>query len=167
MTADDGEDESDASDFTDAPEGEFLGQGIVSASFAGTAVFLVTTTMATVSDVTVVRVASVSVDLILFAAGAGVFLWAFVVAVSRSREVEIGIGGLYFLAGAAAPRTVRRRMMGALALQLIAAIISSSLHPFTNLAFGILVPTYGLGLAGLWGARHGTFGPRVILDGRR
>jgi hypothetical protein len=28
------------------------------------------------------------------------------------------------------------------------------------LAFGILTPLYGLGIAGLWGARHGTFAPR-------
>jgi hypothetical protein len=29
-------------------------------------------------------------------------------------------------------------------------------------AFGILVPIFGLGLAGLWGARHGVFEARSV-----
>jgi hypothetical protein len=29
------------------------------------------------------------------------------------------------------------------------------------MAFGFLVPVFGLGLAGLWGARYGTFAARV------
>src|SRR5207248_757919 len=33
--------------------------------------------------------------------------------------------------------------------------------------FGILVPLWGLGLAGLWAARHGTFPRRKVASGRR
>ena len=29
------------------------------------------------------------------------------------------------------------------------------------LAFGILVPMFGIGMNGLWSVRHGTFGPRL------
>ena len=29
------------------------------------------------------------------------------------------------------------------------------------LAFGILVPMFGIGMNGLWAVRHGTFGPRI------
>jgi hypothetical protein len=28
------------------------------------------------------------------------------------------------------------------------------------MAFGFLVPMFGLGMSGLWGARYGTFEPR-------
>jgi hypothetical protein len=55
---------------------------------------------------------------------------------------------------------VRRHLTAALAVQVAAALTVASLRPFTSAAFAILVPMYGLGLAGLWGARHGRFGPR-------
>src|SRR5581483_8218546 len=35
------------------------------------------------------------------------------------------------------------------------------------LAFGFLLPVYGLGLCGLWGARHGTFADRPPPPHRR
>jgi hypothetical protein len=34
-------------------------------------------------------------------------------------------------------------------------------RPFTSLAFGVLSPLFGLAMAGLWGARHGSFGART------
>jgi len=40
-------------------------------------------------------------------------------------------------------------------------LVTASVRPFTGLAFGILVPTYGLGLVGLWAVRLGEFPPRV------
>ena len=95
----------------------------------------------------------------LFVIGCVTFLWAYAVAVARSRTDLIGIGGLYFLAGTA-PKVVRFRLRLSLALEVAAAIASSSIRPFTPMAFGFLVPVFGLGLSGLWGARHGTFEPR-------
>jgi hypothetical protein len=35
---------------------------------------------------------------------------------------------------------------------------------YSPLAFGILVPVFGLGLCGLWGARYGTFEPRPVPE---
>jgi hypothetical protein len=49
----------------------------------------------------------------------------------------------------------------------VVAFAAAALRPFTSLAFGILVPMWGLALAGVWGARHGTFGPRVVAEPRR
>ena len=38
--------------------------------------------------------------------------------------------------------------------------LAAGLEPFTSLAFGVLVPMFGLAQAGLWGARYGHFGSR-------
>jgi hypothetical protein len=45
-------------------------------------------------------------------------------------------------------------------VEIAAAIVSSSIRPFTPMAFGFLVPVFGLGMMGLWGARYGVFGRR-------
>ena len=132
---------------------------IVTASWAGTAAFVVTASGAVASAG--MRPVATIVALALFAAGTVVFLWAYAIAVNRSRTDAIGIGGLYFLAGETAPASVRRQLMAALAVQVVGALATASARPFTSLAFGILVPVYGLGLAGLWGARHGRFGSRA------
>lgn len=120
--------------------------------FAATAVIAV--------FVDALRPVATGVALILFAAGSALFLWAFAIAVGRSRTDAIGIGGLYFLAGDTAPRGVRRPMMASVATQTVVALGTATARPFTSLAFGILVPVFGLGIAGLWGARHGRFEPR-------
>ncbi len=39
-----------------------------------------------------------------------------------------------------------------------------SIRLYSPLAFGFLVPVYGLGLCGLWGARYGTFEPRPVPE---
>jgi len=102
---------------------------------------------------------AVAIDLGLFALGCIAFLWAFAVALDRSRNERIGIGGLYFLTGCA-PATVRRRMMSLLGLQVMIAVAAALWAPYTAVAASVLVPVYGIGLAGLWGAHHGRFGDR-------
>jgi hypothetical protein len=57
---------------------------------------------------------------------------------------------------------VRRLLDGSLAVQVIVGFVTASARPFTTLAFGVLVPMFGGGCNGLWGARHGSFGPRII-----
>ena len=105
---------------------------------------------------------SAAPNLILFTLGCGAFLWAFAVAVERSRTEAIGVGGLFFLSGCA-PAAVQRSMLGALAVQATVPVVVAMVRPFT--AFAVLAPMWALGLAGLWGARHGTFPPRTDAEG--
>ena len=128
-------------------------------SWVGTAVFTVTAIAAVVTSSA--RLVATVCALVLFAFGTVAFLWAYAIAIGRSRTDAIGIGGLFFLAGDTAPKAIRRSMMASLAVQTAVALATASARPFTSLAFGILVPVYGLGLAGLWGARRGTFEPRA------
>jgi hypothetical protein len=134
------------------------GQAIIKASWIGTGVYAVVAVAATISpDTFELPVAIVS--LVLFFCGTIAFLWAYATAIGRSREDLIGVGGLFFLAGCA-PAAVQRSMMASLAAQTVVAVVTASIRLYTPLAFGILVPMWGLGLAGLWGARFGTFPPR-------
>lgn len=140
------------------PGPERPGGRIITVSRIGTAVFTVTAVLAVV-DRDLFGVLAVAVDLVLFFVGCVVFLWAFGIAVNRSRTDAIGIGGLYFLAGSA-PKDVQRALMVPFGVQVVVALVTAGLRPFTSLAFGVLVPMFGLAQAGLWGARYGTFGSR-------
>jgi hypothetical protein len=143
------------------------GRRIVVSSWIGTTVFAVVAVVATVT-LGPVRYVAVGVDLALFAIGVVVFFWAYAVAVGRSREVEIGIGGLFFLAGRqTAPRQVKWYLIGSFAIQVVVAVATASIRPFTTLAFGILVPLHALAHTGLWAARYGRFGPRTTPTARR
>ena len=133
------------------------GESLIRFSVLTTALFTVTSVVAVLVEG--FRTTSAVIDLVLFAIGIVAFMAAFLIAVNRSRVELIGVGGLYFLAGCA-PRTVQVRLLGALAVQVVVAVAAASAAPFTSVAFGILVPVLGLGLAGLWGARHGTFPAR-------
>jgi hypothetical protein len=135
------------------------GQNLIALDAAGTAVFVVTALAATIHPRGFDVVALV-VALVLFALGVVIFLMAYATAIGRSREHEIGIGGLYFLAGTA-PRAIAVRLLGLLGLQVVLAIATAAARPYTSLAFGVLVPVFGLGCSGLWGARYGRFGPRL------
>lgn len=141
-----------------ADGGATRGAAIVRASFAGTALLAVASA-AGVADPDTLGVVSAVVAVALFAIGCVVFLWAYGIAVNRSRTDAIGIGGLYFLAGSA-PAPVRLRLLGSFVAQVTVAVVAASLRPYTNLAFGILAPVYGLALCGLWAARYGSFAAR-------
>lgn len=125
---------------------------------AGTAVFAVASVVAILDD-GLLRAVAVAIDLGLFALGCGAFLWAFAVALDRSRTDAISIGSLYFLAGCAPP-DVRRRMMLLLVIQVGVGLGAALAAPYTAVAASVLVPIYGLGLSGLWGAHHGSFDDR-------
>jgi hypothetical protein len=60
---------------------------------------------------------------------------------------------------------VRRIVLGALAVEIVVALGTAWIT--AAMAFGCLVPMWGLGHCGLWGARYGTFGPRQPTPGRR
>lgn len=125
-----------------------------------TVVFTLTALVAVVAGDPWVAVLVV-VSAALFVAGSIACLWAFAIAVQRSRYVEIAPTQLYFLTGGCAPAVVRNRFLTLLAIQVVVGLAAASLRPFTGVAFGILVPMFGLGVAGLWSARNGTYPERV------
>jgi hypothetical protein len=156
---------TDREEYGEDPAGAGVGAGggartIVRASWAGTAVFAATAAAAVATPQA--RLPAVAVAAALFAAGIGVFFWAYAIAVGRSRTDSIGIGGLFFLAGegTAPDPGHKKQLLASLATQAATALASAGARPFTTLAFGVLVPLYGLALTGLYGARHGRFGPR-------
>lgn len=142
------------------------GTVIIVANAVMTAVFTVLTIVAAVVFDQPWKTASVAWDIACFAVGVVAFLWGYWNAVQRSRVDNIGVASLYFLTDGVAPRGVSRRMNTLLAVQVVAGLAgavsrgSTNGKPGSTLAFGILVPMMGLGLNGLWGAFHGTFGPR-------
>jgi hypothetical protein len=134
------------------------GERIVRASWLGTAAFGVTAAVGALLPFA--DLLALLVSLVLFAAGAVAFLFAYARAVARSRTEQVGVMALFFLEGKVAPRPVRRLLLGSFAVQVLVAGATAAVRPNTSLAFGILVPVYGLALAGVWGAHHGTFPPR-------
>lgn len=132
---------------------------IVRASALGTVAFALVAAVATALPDTLAVVAVV-VDLALFAVGCVAFVVTLVRAADRSRTQHLTVGGIWGLTDSA-PAPVRRALLGALAVQILVALVTASIRPFTGLAFGVLVPMYGLGLVGLWAVRLGVFPPRV------
>jgi hypothetical protein len=141
------------------------GDAIITASWIGTGAFTVTAVAASVAP-DALSVVSVPVAVVLSVVGVAAFAVAYLVAVDRSRTDLIGIGGLFFLVGCA-PQRVARHLMASLAVEVLVSLATGMVGFATTgstatnpLAFGILTWIYGLGLAGLWGARHGRFPPR-------
>lgn len=97
------------------------------------------------------RVPAAIVALVLFVGGAALMAATLVIAAGRSRTQTIDIGGLFF---SQAPKTMRV----ALAAQAVIGLATAAMR--ATAAFGVLVPVFGVGLCGLWGARHGVFPPR-------
>jgi hypothetical protein len=140
------------------------GARILRVNAFGTAAFVITAIGGAIRPGFLRTLAAV-VALGLFAVGCAVFVWGLLRAFDRSRTHNIGMGGLFFLLAPAAPGVVRRPFLALLVVQtvvgLATAIATFRVKPFTPLAFGVMVPVFGLGLAGLWAARYGQFGPRV------
>jgi len=135
------------------------GRRLVQASWIGTALFTVLAVGAAAFP-DALAPASAVFDLVLFATGFLAFCWSLLRAADRSREEELSVAGLWFLAGGSAPRAVQRDLLVPLGIQVVVAVATAAVRPFTPLAFGIPVPLYGLGLAGVWGAAFGPFGAR-------
>ena len=133
------------------------GRPLVRATLGATAVFTVSAVSAAIAPSTLGTPVAV-LDLLLFVVGLAAFAAALVRAAARSRHDELSVSGLFLLTGSA-PVAVRRALLGALAVQTVVAVATAAARPFTPLAFGVLVPTLGLGACGLWAARHGTFPP--------
>jgi hypothetical protein len=125
----------------------------------GTALFTVTAVLGVVAP-SVFRWPAVVVALVLFAIGFVGFVPAFLMAAYRSRYEQVSTAGVYFLAGGAVDRAVQGRFWLLVGAQTVVAVVTASVRPFTTVAFGILVPTFGLGLMALWGANHARFPER-------
>jgi hypothetical protein len=151
---------------TSADDGPVAGAAIVRTSVIGTVLFGLTAVIAATvgydpDTLTPAMLVATGVALGLFAIGSLLFLVALFVAAQRSRESEISVGSMFFLADVAPP-IVRVWLLGSLAAQVVIGVATAASRPFSPLAFGTLVPMFGLGLAGLWGARHGTFPERKV-----
>ena len=108
------------------------------------------------------------VSLVLFAMGVATALWAYAAALERSRTEEVGVANLYLLTGSTAPPAVKRTMSIALAVQVVLAlagaivgVVGLGKNDLNALAFGTLVPMFGIGMNGAWAARYGSYGPRA------
>ncbi len=131
----------------------------VRASWIGTLVLIVALAVGVASPARLGIVTLVT-SLVLLLSGMAGFIWSFFVAASRSRTELLSVAGLYLLSEGA-PASVRRHLMGAEVVQVLSCLAAASIRPFTPVAFGILAPVYGLGVAGVWSARHGRFRPRT------
>jgi hypothetical protein len=131
---------------------------IIRASWLGTALFTVVSVAGAAAPDSL-AIGAVVVDLLLFVLGCAAFVATLLAAAGRSRTDELNLMGLWWLTGTAPP-PVRRALLGAFGVEVVVALVTASLRPFTGLAFGVLVPVFGLGLIGVWAARRGTFPPR-------
>lgn len=150
-----------------------VGDIVIRADLAGTAVFVVTAFLAAWRFTSTWQWIAAITALVLFAAGVFAFLWSYYNAVQRSRTEELSVMQLYVLVGPPTPSPVRRVMLTALAVQVLVGIGTALARtdgadgsPGTSLALGVLVPMFGLGMNGLWAAYHGTFPPRLEKNGR-
>ena len=145
------------------------GARVVRLNLVGTAVFLIALTIAI--PLRTHRFAQLligGVSMVLFAIGVATTLWAYTRALDRSRVEEVGVANLYLLTGDTAPKQIRRTMSLALTIQIVAALAGAWIGvagldegQLNALAFGVLVPMFGIGLNGVWAALHGSYGPRV------
>ena len=139
---------------------------IVRSNILITGVFTVLTFLASWLFTPGLRGMIVAVDLALFAIGCFAFIWSYFSAVQRSRTDEISVAGLFALAGGVAPRRITMVMNSCLSAQVVVGLIGAIVRSSTDgragstLAFGVLVPIFGLGLNGLWSSRLGVFPPR-------
>lgn len=93
----------------------------------------------------------------LFMAGAALFTWAFLIAAGRSRLEEVSVVGAFFLGDGAIGKPDRIWAYGFLAAQSIIGLAAASADPYTAMAFGILVPMFGIGAIAFLGSAHGVF----------
>ena len=149
-----------------------FGRNVARLDVAGTLIFAVMSALG--AAIKALRVPAAVFSVVLFAIGVAMFIWSYVSALERSRTDELGVANLYLLTGPTATKPVKRTMMGSLYVQ-VAVCIATAAVGFSQvsgteanpLAFGMLVPMFGLGLNGLWASRLGTFGPRILIPAGR
>ena len=104
-------------------------------------------------------------SLTLSALGCAIFLRALFHLAGRSRHEEVSVAGAFLLLEEAAIGA-KAFFWSMLGIQLASALIAAGTRFYTPLAFGILVPVFGVGMMSLWGAKHARF-PAKSLGARR
>jgi hypothetical protein len=140
------------------------GTGLMRAAVAATALLAVTTALGAIAP-HALAVPALIVALAMFFGGTAALLWSYLLAIGRSRELQIDVAGLYALSGSA-PKRIRVVFLGSVAAQVAIAVGGIAVRPRSSLAFGFLAVMWGIGLTGLWGARHGSFPARAPGAGR-
>ena len=134
------------------------GRGLIRASWVGTIVHAVLALLATVA-MWGRGIHSVAAC-VLFLGGVVAFVTAFFRAVGRSRYEMIAVTTLFFLGRDVAPRNVVSALRASLTLEVLVALAASIARPYTSVAYAWLVPLWGLGIMGMYGARYGRFPQR-------
>jgi hypothetical protein len=142
-----------------------IGRRIIVLSWAALACF----TVVAVTDALGLRGVdgvAAGVSLVLFLGSLPIWLYAFgLVLVRSTRGDDIAVASWVFLTGSA-PTDVRRHLLGATVACVVIAFATAWANPFS-----VLVPMFSLGMAALWGARHGTYparpAPVAVKGGRR
>ena len=130
------------------------GGRIITASWAAVAAFAVVG-LPDALGVTAFDGIATGLSLGLFFVSLPVWGYAYFHAMARTtRGDDIVVASWVFLSGSA-PAAVRRHLLGATAASIVLALAYGWSNPFS-----VLVPMLPLGLAALWGARHGSFPPR-------
>ena len=130
---------------------------IVKPAVWSTAFFVVGSVLAVASEG--VAVLMLFFDGLMFLLGCVVFAFTLLRAAERSRTDELSVAGIWLLAGQR--RDIQQWLLGCLGVQVAVALAAAAARPYTPVAFGVLVPTFGLGLCGLWAVRSGSFPPRA------
>lgn len=121
-------------------------------------VFVVATLIALTGRIDVLYTA---LSVLLFFVGGGIFLLGFWNAVQRSKAEIVNLPVLLgFDSGAIAP-TKRWRLWAPLLITTVVSIAGATFRPFTQQAFGILAPLFGLGVIALWTSRFARFERRM------
>ncbi len=144
---------------TDAGTSSGAGHRVVSTSVGATGL-LALTSLGAVLWPDSLAVPHALLSGLLFVIGFVAFLAAYLKGIGRSRTELITLSGLFFLAGETAPLRVRHRLRSALAVEIVVVVGAATVQPYTEVAYGVLAPMFGLGVMALWGARHGSFAVR-------
>jgi hypothetical protein len=100
------------------------------------------------------------ISTLLFAIGLGLLTLGFWNGIQRSRVDEVTLSGLVSIDKTHVPTSARNRLWAMIVVQIVVGVLFASFRPFTLQTFGLLVPTFGLGIATLWGSRFAAFHPR-------
>ena len=144
------------------------GRGLLGADVVGTVFATVAGGLGLVSA-SLAKTVLTPVSFALGASGIVAFIWSYALAVGRSRTCEIAVSQLYTVAGDVAPPRVKRTLRWSLWAQIAVAFgamilgfVRTEPRDFNWAASAVVVPLFGLGLNGVWVARHGRFSPRIL-----